>query len=102
MSITKDNTDKFFKEVKNKVSSGLKTATLMVERDAKIFCPVDTGTLKRSITHEFISDTEAQVGTNVEYAPFVELGTSKMSARPFLRPALAKNIKTIKRLFKAK
>ena len=97
MPITKDNTDKFFKEVESIVSANLKTATLMVERDAKIFCPVDTGTLKRSITHEFISDTEAQVGTNMEYAPFVELGTNKMAAKPFIRPALAKNLKAIKR-----
>jgi len=102
MGITKDNTDKFFKEVGSKVSANLKTATLLVERDAKILCPVKTGTLKRSITHEFISDTKAQVGTNVEYAPFVELGTSKWAGKPFLRPALAKNLKAIRRLFKAK
>ncbi|MCK5617729.1 HK97 gp10 family phage protein [Candidatus Pacearchaeota archaeon] len=28
------------------------------------------------------------VGSNAKYSPFVELGTSKMSAQPFLRPAL--------------
>lgn len=27
------------------------------------------------------------IGTNVEYAPFVEFGTSRMAARPYLRPA---------------
>ena len=27
------------------------------------------------------------VGTNVQYAPYQELGTEKMDARPFLRPA---------------
>lgn len=27
------------------------------------------------------------VGTNVQYAPYQELGTAKMDARPFLRPA---------------
>ena len=27
------------------------------------------------------------VGTNVEYAAFVEFGTSKMKAQPYLRPA---------------
>lgn len=71
----------------------------MVERDAKIFCPVKTGTLKRSITHNFLDEHTAIVGSNVEYAPFVELGTSKMAARPYLRPALHKNLGAIKRLF---
>lgn len=28
------------------------------------------------------------VGTNVQYAPYQELGTSKIDARPFLRPAM--------------
>ena len=29
------------------------------------------------------------VGTNVEYAPYIEFGTSKMAARPYLKPAIA-------------
>ena len=28
------------------------------------------------------------VGSNVEYAPYVELGTYKMNAKPYLRPAV--------------
>jgi HK97 gp10 family phage protein len=32
---------------------------------------------------------EVLVGTAVEYAPYICFGTSKMSAQPFLRPALA-------------
>lgn len=28
------------------------------------------------------------VGTNVEYAPYVEFGTSRMGAQPYLRPAV--------------
>jgi len=100
MGITKDNTDKFFKKVEAQVSANLKTATMLVERDAKIFCPVLTGTLKRSITHEFPGKHTAIVGSNIEYAPHVELGTSKMAAHPFLRPAIIKNRKAIKRLLK--
>ena len=33
-------------------------------------------------------DGEVYVGTNVEYAPYVEFGTSKTRAKPFLRPAI--------------
>jgi HK97 gp10 family phage protein len=49
---------------------------------------VRTGRLKNSISHK--SDDEyAYIGTNLEYAPYVELGTSKMAPRPFLRNAIA-------------
>lgn len=54
---------------------------------AKRITPVDTGNLRNSITHaQYDEDTEI-IGTNVEYAPYVELGTYRMAARPYLRPA---------------
>ena len=31
------------------------------------------------------------VGTDVEYAPYIEFGTSRMAAQPYLRPALDEN-----------
>jgi len=74
-------------------------ACLMVERDAKKLCPVDTGRLRSSITHE-IEGLTGRVGTNVEYARHVELGTHKMAAQPYLRPALHQNEKAILALFK--
>ena len=52
---------------------------------------VRTGDLQRSISQS--SDkNKACVGTNLEYAPYNELGTSKMSARPFIKPAVANHI----------
>lgn len=54
---------------------------------AKALCPVDTGRLRNSITHQQMSENTEVIGTNVEYAPYVELGTHKMGARPYLRPA---------------
>lgn len=52
---------------------------------------VRTGLLRRSITWRPGLDAESpfvDVGSAVVYAPYVELGTSRMAARPYLRPAL--------------
>ena len=46
------------------------------------------GTLRNSITHEQENENTEAVGSAVKYSPFVELGTYKMKARPFLRPAV--------------
>ena len=51
---------------------------------------VDTGRLRSSITHEVEynnREIEGRVGTNVEYALELEIGSSRIAARPFLRPA---------------
>lgn len=52
----------------------LTKACLLVENDAKMKCPVDTGQLRASITH-YVEGQTGIVGTNVEYAPYVEYGT---------------------------
>ncbi len=84
--------DKFLlADMKTKNKKLLRCICVQVERDAKKnLYPghgLLTGTLRRSITHEVVGDV-GRVGTNVEYGIFIELGTSKMSASPYLRPAL--------------
>lgn len=126
----KDNSDEVLKEVDRLIRQKLRIAALLVERKAKQLCPVLTGTLRRSIISNWYGATgsrtakwpaipkkgvkagkttiapqmekKAVVGSNVEYAPFVEMGTSKMTARPFLRPALEACRNEIKRIFGAK
>lgn len=74
------------------VAKGLTRATVRIERDAKRMCPVDTGRLRSSIGRALDRDARGLVGvvgTDVDYAAFVELGTSRAGAQPFLRPALA-------------
>ena len=58
---------------------------------------VDTGRLRASIDHA-VDDQDVYIGTNVEYAPYVELGTYKMAARPFLRNAISKHGDDYKRI----
>ena len=56
----------------------LEKCGLTAEGYAKLLCPVDTGNLRNSITHQ-VEPTEPAVyiGTNSEYGPYVELGTGK-------------------------
>lgn len=57
------------------------------ESYAKQLAPVDTGNLRNSITHQQYDENTEIIGSAVFYAPFQELGTRKMKAHPFLRPA---------------
>jgi HK97 gp10 family phage protein len=77
---------------------------------------IDTGTLRASIMSEVERhgsnvlgrvgpDVEkiaakAPVGTNVNYGYYLEIGTSKMAPRPYLRPALIRTRKKVVRIFK--
>lgn len=103
------------------ISTVLNECCLLVENDAKRRCPVDSGQLRNSITHEVIDGNVGRVGTNVEYAPYVEYGTGLFSSKgngrqtpwsyqdaqgnwhrtsgqkpqPYLQPALDSNRRTI-------
>jgi hypothetical protein len=49
-----------------------------------------TGHLQRSITYAMSKDRQqAFVGTGLDYGLFLEVGTTKMAARPYLLPTLA-------------
>lgn len=57
--------------------------------EARNNVPVDTGALKGSITLEVEGGDNpvATVGSNLEYAPYVEYGTSSHTPQPFMEPA---------------
>lgn len=59
------------------IARGLETCGLVAEGYAKKLCPVDTGNLRNSITHTVtdVNEQAAYVGSNAEYAAYVELGT---------------------------
>lgn len=83
-----DNTKEAKQGIEAAVARGLESIALLAEGYAKQKCPVDTGRLRNSITH-VTDESAAYIGTNVEYAPYVELGTSRQKPQPFLRPAAA-------------
>lgn len=65
-----------------------------IKRDAQAFAPVDTGTLRSSIgyeTKELTGSVEAVIGPTVEYAAYVEFGTSEMAPHAYMGPALDRN-----------
>lgn len=60
------------------LAQGLEKCGMVAESYAKEKCPVDTGQLRNSITHKVVEDDKTvYIGTNMEYAPYVELGTGQ-------------------------
>ncbi len=83
-------------ELREKANDAIQGAGIDCQALAKQACPVDTGRLRSSI--QYVPDRanmSCTVGTNVEYAPFVEMGhrtrggKSFVAPRPFLYPAFA-------------
>lgn len=72
-------------------AADLQRLGIKVQNEARRLAPVDTGRLRASIIAVDGTDSRGpfvKVGTNVAYAPFVEYGTSKSPAQPYMRPAL--------------
>lgn len=77
MQITlEDNSDEVLAAMESACAVALEMCGLVGEGYAKKLCPVDTGNLRNSITH-MVSESEkaAYIGTNNEYAVYVECGT---------------------------
>ena len=95
-----DNSADFLQALPQSKIKALEAIGLAAEGYAKLKCPVDTGRLRNSITHATQDDVE-YIGTNVEYAAYVEFGTSKMGARPYIKPAATEHSDEYKQLAKA-
>lgn len=82
-------------DVHKRMNLAMETAVTMISADTKLLCPVDSGTLKRSYIHDVQVDESnsytvtGAVGTNVEYAPFVD------KKKPHLSKAVDMNKKRI-------
>lgn len=91
--------DKLFKKLDRIASQSTYTKALqesgeVVKETAQNLCPVETGNLKDSI-EAAVENGKCTVGSKVPYAVFVEYGTIRKHAEPFLGPALYSNRKLI-------
>ena len=127
-SVLVDNTDEVLRAMDSAISRALNAVGIKAEVYAKAKCPVRTGRLRNSITHTIsgagpmthvYSDNKGNkfggnigspegtanavyIGTNVEYAPYVEFGVKgkKRKAKPFLRPAARDHVNEYREIIK--
>ena len=118
-SIAVDNTDKVGEELIEACRRALEICGGKAETYAKMNCPVRTGTLRNSITHDVADDGKSvTIGTDVEYGMFVELGHIQevgryvpaigkrlknefVKPRPFLRPAVENHLTEYKNIIES-
>lgn len=109
-----NNADKVCAEMSDRLRQALEAVGITAENNAVVEVNravydtppspnyVRTGALRDSIAHAVQEDQQCVViGCRIEYAPDVELGNSKMHARPFLRPAVANYQNDYKEMFDA-
>lgn len=90
-----DNSKQVLSEFDQAIARALTRIGMQAEGYAKDLCPVDTGNLRNSIANAPIfSEKAVYIGTNVEYAAPVELGTARQAAQPYLKPAVADHAQT--------
>lgn len=72
------NIEEVTAEMESKVAAWLEAIGLDAASTAADRAPVDTGRLKNSISYAVVDSEKAvYIGTNVEYAPYQEFGTSR-------------------------
>ena len=84
-----DNTEMFLREMVEATNRALERVGFQAEGYAQDLAPssIESGgsfhipNLRQSITHKVVGD-DVYIGTNQEYAPYVELGTGRYYKRP--------------------
>ena len=92
VKMVEDHTAEVLAEFHRKKQMALEMIGLQAEGYVQFLAPYDTGRLRNSITHRLLGDDAVAVGTNVEYAVYQEMGTSRMLAANggigYLRPGV--------------
>lgn len=82
--------DRMTVQMKPRARAIIEKYGLAVTGDAAMRAPFEFGALRNSITSEskMTGDMTFTVSDGVTYGIYQEFGTSKMRARPFMRPAI--------------
>lgn len=92
-----NNADKVLQEFERQKQRGLKAIGQTAVAYAKKDTPVDTGRLRNSEDFRVQYD-EVYIGTNVEYAPYIEFGHHDYPAQHFLKNAAANHAEEYKNI----
>ena len=76
----------FSKVLQVTVPVRLKPVGVVMENIARSLVPVDTGYLQSTIYHA-LKEMGIELGATADYAEYVEFGTSRSRAQPYIRPA---------------
>lgn len=93
----KDNSKEVLSALEQAIERGLEAIGMTAERYAKEETPVDTGRLRNSISHA-VEDKSAYIGTNTEYAIFVETGSRGRQGVHMLQRAATEHTEEYKKL----
>ena len=93
----KDNSKEVLAAMEKGKRNALTAIGATAETYAKKATPVRTGRLRNSISHA-VDGEAVYIGSNVEYAPYVELGTSRAKAHHMLQKAATEHSAEYKRL----
>lgn len=104
MGLENSEVRRFAADIARAQATTVKLAQMVVRKtarditaDAKKLAPVDTGNLRASIGHSDLrgvgssGDLSVEIGPTANYGVFVELGTSRAPAQPFMGPAADRN-----------
>lgn len=89
-------------KIRPAVQVAMEQACTLVQDRAKALVPVDTGRLRESIDTQITSDALQITGIiapHTEYAGFVEFGTHRQHAEPYMRPAIDETKDQVKDIF---
>ena len=95
--ITENNIGEVKAATQAQVLRALEAVGLQAEMYVKLVTPVDTGRLRNSMSHVVDRD-RVYIGTNVEYAVYVELGTSRMAGRHMIQNGVGNHIQEYKQI----